>query len=125
MQRASVTYLFRLPILVAYFLYCTNVVARRMHFPTKQSPPRAGDCFGQNQERPRNDIPLGDQSLLSCHTDGGVAGFDAELIVDRAQVSIHRTATDDEPLGNLGVAQVLGEKAEYLDFARRQRVAGG
>ena len=122
--RKHPTHIGNLPISLAYFLYCTNVVARRVQFPTKQSPRHAGDCFGQNQERPRNDIPLGDQSLLPRHADGRIAGFDAELVVDRAEVRIHRAATDDEPLGDLGVAQFLGEQAEHLDFARRQGFAG-
>ena len=71
------------------------------------------------------EILLAQQSLLPRHADGRIAGFDAELIVDRAEVSIHRAATDDQPLGDLGIAQFLGEQAEYLDFARRQRCAGG
>ena len=54
---------------------------------------------------------LAHQSLLARRADGGVAGFDAELVVDRAQVRIHRAATDDQPLGDLGVAQFLGEQA--------------
>jgi hypothetical protein len=31
---------------------------------TKQSPHHAGDCFGQEQERPRNDMDLTSRQLL-------------------------------------------------------------
>src|SRR5262245_26420217 len=70
------------------------------------------------------DFLLSQQSLLSRHADGRVAGFDAELIVDRTEVSIHCAAADDEPRGDLRVAQFFGEQAEHLDFARRQHCAG-
>ena len=78
---------------------------------------------------PQNDMKrelvIGDNPLLPRHADGGVAGFDAELIVDRAQVGIHRAAADDKLLCDLRVAEVLREQAEHLDFARCQGFGGG
>jgi len=66
------------------------------------------------------EILLAQQSLLPRHADGRIAGFDAELIVYRAQVRIHRAATDNEPLRNFRVAQLLDQETQYFKFARGQ-----
>ena len=50
----------------------------------------------------------------------GVAGFDAKFFVDRAEVAFDGAAADDQPLGDLRIAEVLHQQAQYLQLARGQ-----
>jgi len=82
------------------------------------------DAWTKTSLRPSGGCPSLNQPISSAATRMAYRGFDAELVVDRAQVRIHRAAADDEPLGDLWVAQVVGETGGALRFRARQRCAG-
>ena len=50
---------------------------------------------------------------------------DLELAVDRGQVRIHRSGTDDELLSDLSVSESLRHESQHLDFAGGQAVGKG
>ena len=123
--RKHPTHIGKLPISLAYLDYLFSLpYIRHCEPPPLLLSGEAIPCstrrlLRREEHPPRNDIPLRDYSLLPRHANRRIAGFDAQLIVDRAQVCIHSAATDDEPLGDLGVAQFFGEQMKHLDFARR------
>ena len=60
------------------------------------------------------------QSLVYGKAGGGRAGVDAELVVDRCQVRVDSTGTDDEPVGYLGIGQALGYQLQHFNFTCSQ-----
>ena len=103
------------------------MLARRIETTPEAIPCSTRRLLRREVHPPRNDMPLeiGDYSLLPRYADGRVARFDTQLVIDRAEVSIHRAAADDESLGDLRVAQVLREQVQHLEFARCQEYVGG
>src|SRR5579883_211987 len=66
-------------------------------------------------------------SLLASHQplapskDGGLCAVDKmQLAEDVADVAFHRLFAEDEPLGDRGVAQPLGDWAQYFPLALTQ-----
>jgi DNA-binding GntR family transcriptional regulator len=67
----------------------------------------------------RNEVGRSEgDALLGCPAAGGGAGGNAEFVVDRAQVLVHRARREEQALGGLGVGEALGDEAQYLHLAR-------
>lgn len=63
-------------------------------------------------------LPLGlDQVMFHRVAGSSSARGDLDFAVDRGQVSIHGTWTDDELFSDLCIGQSLGYQTQHFDFA--------
>ena len=59
-----------------------------------------------------------DELMLRGEPDGGGARADADLVVDRAQMSADGAAAEEELFGDFGIGQSLSHQPQHLDLAR-------
>src|SRR3954467_15157952 len=87
------------------------------------------DPWGETVRRHRMGAPIGPhrENCLSSEDaqaqglGGGLAAaLDAELAQDRRDVVADRALRQEEPLGDLAVAQPLGHQGQHLELARGQ-----